>query len=1197
VLLAQSGGISGRLSSEKQDSIQFAFVSLLSNGEQVSATYSDVTGKYEFLGLEAGSYSVRVESNGFATKIIEDIVVGTNQLVKLDVKLTEESIAIDAVEIIYYQKPLIDKDKQASIRTGQEMENMAVRNVSEVAANSAGVVSKNDGSGELNMRGQRSEGTQYFVDGIKVRGGSNVPQAAVEQLEVIVGGLPAMYGDNMGGVIAITTKGPSSVFYGGFEAVTSELLDPYGYNLFSGSLSGPIIAPKKDSSGNVIKRSPLGFVISGEYRNIANPRPPALRVPELNSETYNQLYSDPLRLGATGNSTLRNAEFITNEDINFRDNYSNVNNQLTNLAGKIDYQIIPSMTLTAGGNFQYNKRRAFIYQNVLFNTENNPEVTNLNYNVFLRLKHRINTDSIAWLSGLYYQVQADWSSANATLWDETHKDDVFSYGHIGIFETTRERNYSWNDNGPNGPAYYYTGDESVLYELVQQGENDALYQYTRTYYDFFDEAEGHYSSWEEVQQGGGLLNGMNPDNVYSLWSNIGRQHNEFVKINNDQLRIVLSGGATFWSNHKISAGVEYERRTDRSYSLNPVGLWTLMRQLSNAKKTQLDTDNPELVFQDGVFMDTVNYAYAYDNISEEGIANIGFYERARDLYGIDYTEFFDVDERGPEAYSLALLTADELYNSGNAYVNMYGYDHMGNRIGKSNLSEFFNDRTDDGALLRYTSPFQPIYMAGFIQDKFEFKNVVFNLGIRVDRYDANQPVLQEPFSLYPIYAVNELDRSALGIPSSIPGDYKVYVNDAESDNPVVLGYRNGDQWYNDQGEEIVNGDAIAQASSSGSITPYLKNPEDDVRSFNFDAGSSFEDYKPQYVVMPRLAFTFNLSKFSSFFAHYDVLAQRPTPGISYFNPSDYLFLTNNVGGFINNPNLKPQRTIDYEMGFQQAVNEKSAVTISAYYREMKDMVQAVLMANAYPVNYITFGNRDFGSVQGATFKYDLRPINSNLSLEASYTLQFANGTGSNPGTTIGLINAGFAELRPITPLDFDQRHTFIGILDYRYKEGKLYNGPEWGRAVLENFGVNLIGRLTSGLPYTGQSNFTQAVAIGVADRAQLDGSVNGSRLPWTSTFDLRVNKYFGLGIKKLQSFKANVYVSVTNLLNAQNIINVYSATGSATDDGFLASPVSESIVQGQTNALSFQQLYALKMANPNNFALPRQIQFGIMLDF
>ena len=83
--------------------------------------------------------------------------------------------------------------------------------------------------------------------------------------------------------------------------------------------------------------------------------------------------------------------------------------------------------------------------------------------------------------------------------------------------------------------------------------------------------------------------------------------------------------------------------------------------------------------------------------------------------------------------------------------------------------------------------------------------------------------------------------------------------------------------------------------------------------------------------MPRIAFSFPISDVADFFAHYDVLTQRP-PGANRLDPTQYLNITSNAGQFINNPNLKPERTTDYELGFRQVLNDKknSAITLSAF---------------------------------------------------------------------------------------------------------------------------------------------------------------------------------------------------------------------------------------------------------------------------
>jgi hypothetical protein len=46
-------------------------------------------------------------------------------------------------------------------------------------------------------------------------------------------------------------------------------------------------------------------------------------------------------------------------------------------------------------------------------------------------------------------------------------------------------------------------------------------------------------------------------------------------------------------------------------------------------------------------------------------------------------------------------------------------------------------------------------MAGYIQDKFAFRDLIFNIGVRVDRFDANQKVLKDPYLLFNAYTAGD----------------------------------------------------------------------------------------------------------------------------------------------------------------------------------------------------------------------------------------------------------------------------------------------------------------------------------------------------------------------------------------------------------------------------------------------------------
>jgi hypothetical protein len=80
-----------------------------------------------------------------------------------------------------------------------------------------------------------------------------------------------------------------------------------------------------------------------------------------------------------------------------------------------------------------------------------------------------------------------------------------------------------------------------------------------------------------------------------------------------------------------------------------------------------------------------------------------------------------------------------------------------------------------------------------------------------------------------------------------------------------------------------------------------------------------------------------------------------------------------------------------------------------------------------------------------------------------------------------------------------------------------------------------------------------------------------------------------------------VYFRVQNLLDARNVINVYSYTGSPTDDGFLASPQGQNtlalLAQERRNIPAYTDAYSWRLLDPNNYTQPRRLFLGATFDF
>jgi len=1209
--MAQSGSLKGVITDAMSgEPVPFANIVIEKNGNQSGGTTTDFDGKYTIKPVEPGTYTIKATFVGYGTVEVIGVIVSANKITFQDVKL-QQGVAIGEIKIVRYKKPLLDQDNlSGETKTAEEIVALPTRNIASVAASTAGIYQRDEGDG-VNVRGSRSDATEYYVDGIKVRGSMGVPTSGIEQITVITGGVPAQYGDATGGIISITTKGPSNKMFGGVEFESSSLFDSYNYNLLGFALSGPIL--KKRNTDGSKGSSVIGYFLAGEFRSVDDTDPSAIGRWKVKDDVLADLQATPFKIAPNASAGfLSRSEFLNEDDFENVQAKINANEKRFNLSGKIDIKPSKNTFLSLGGSYYARESRDFSSWRSMFSSANNRQSTQHTYRVFGKLVQKFGSDeenedeSSATIKNAFFTIQGNYTNNKYTYVDADHQHDLFNYGYVGQFVTSKAPVYNFGSSViDSSSGILYTGRmlsgwTDTLFEYTPGGVNTSLENYTNAYFDMFSQYSmssyiGGYGADGQVRtaadlQGQGLLNGQLPSNVYSLFGNHGSMYNGSAKQENTQTTFKASGSADIKS-HEFSFGFEFEQRKDYYWGTNPMGLWGIMRQQANKHILERDLSNPYPVFDaNGIYQDTVNYDRLFIG-SEQSTFDANF----RSSQNIGQLDFIDIDSYTPDAFSLDMFSQDELLNSGSSLVYYYGYDIYGNKNEAHNtLKDFFTHKDDNGQYTRNIAAYNPIYQAGYIQDKFAIEDLIFNVGLRVDRFDANQKVLKDRYLLYNAYTAGaDVDLlNSNSAPSTIGDDYVVYVDDIENPSAVV-GYRNGDIWYNADGLVISDPSLLAEAAG-GKIAPYLTNPSDALNGdIKMDA---FEDYKPETVFMPRIAFSFPISDEAQFFAHYDVLTQRPPTG-NRLEPVDYLFMSDRVGATLNNPNLKPEKTVDYELGFAKTLSLKSALKISAFYKELRDMIQITNTLSAYPAQYYTYGNIDFGTVKGMSINYDLRRTN-NIQLTANYTLQFADGTGSSATSGTSLVSTGQPNLRTTIPLSYDQRHALSASVDYHYGDGKDYDGPVWfGANVFQNAGANLMFSAGSGTPYSRQSNITQEAAEGINDRSTLTGSLNGSRLPWQFRMNLKVNKSFEIKWNDKKSSNLNVYVQVQNLLDARNIISVYRATGNPEDDGYLTSSAAQNVIDAKNDAETFRYLYSLGVNNPSNYSLPRMWRAGISLQF
>jgi outer membrane receptor protein involved in Fe transport len=335
---------------------------------------------------------------------------------------------------------------------------------------------------------------------------------------------------------------------------------------------------------------------------------------------------------------------------------------------------------------------------------------------------------------------------------------------------------------------------------------------------------------------------------------------------------------------------------------------------------------------------------------------------------------------------------------------------------------------------------------------------------------------------------------------------------------------------------------------------------------------------------PRLGIAFPVSDKTQLHVNYGKFYQRPDLNKLYLG---YDFFTARIqaGSYypFASPNLKPEKTTQYEFGLSHQLGDNTALDLTAYYKDVTDLTQIYHQTPGYPSQYDYYSNIDYGTIKGLDIEFNMRRTR-NITLDLKYTLAYATGTGSYSQShyIIAWQNPKFPN-KTTAPLDYDQRHSLIGMFDIRAGKGE---GPKIGNTyILENTGLNLLVQARSGTPYTPIKSGN--VITLAAFTPEPTGSINSAYMPWTFQIDLKLEKKI-----TIHGYDVTPYILVKNLLDRDNIYAVYETSGQANETGWLGT------AEGRTFAQNYGSYeYQLAQNNPKNYGNPRMIMAGIRASF
>jgi len=382
-------------------------------------------------------------------------------------------------------------------------------------------------------------------------------------------------------------------------------------------------------------------------------------------------------------------------------------------------------------------------------------------------------------------------------------------------------------------------------------------------------------------------------------------------------------------------------------------------------------------------------------------------------------------------------------------------------------------------------------------------------------------------------------------------------------------------------------------------------PSGDPRARKADE-SDFAQTKTESQISPRLGIAFPITDKTVFHINYGKFFQQSNLTDLYYGIKFIEFKALNGSPAIStqNPNLKPEQTTAYEVGINHQVADNIRFSVSAYYKDTKNLVNVRYTPTTAPGGAALYllSNLDYGTIKGLDFGLEARRIGK-ISGRLAYSLSYAEGTGSASRENFNAVWLGFETAKFTQPLSFDQRHTLSANIDIRNQKGE-------GSKFLENAGLNVLFLVRSGFPYTPTEKFNAVpsnISVSVPKDAPLDG-VNTRYGPWTSRIDLKLDKEFDWGI-----FKTDIYLRVINLLDTKNTLAVYQATGDADNDGYLGTSkgidnirLYDTDNKVYTTGTDFVDRYNERLngadlsVNGNSqrkYDTPREVRLGVIISF
>lgn len=243
--------------------------------------------------------------------------------------------------------------------------------------------------------------------------------------------------------------------------------------------------------------------------------------------------------------------------------------------------------------------------------------------------------------------------------------------------------------------------------------------------------------------------------------------------------------------------------------------------------------------------------------------------------------------------------------------------------------------------------------------------------------------------------------------------------------------------------------------------PYLE------RGQYYDPDLAARERTKLYVrLQPRIGISFPVSETAVFHLNYGTFTQRPNLNQIFYNQ----VTSYNEIEILGNPRLRAENTKAYDVGWVKGLPFGMRLDVSAYYKDVKDLVETAYYYDEQQAVYRTYMNRDYADIKG--FHVSLEKIGGALRGFVRYNYESATGKSSNdldaPVTYFEKPAPGQEAIELPDPedvyLDYDRTHK--AVFNIRYMSSPQAWPGIFAFRPFANIRLSTTLRIHTGRPYT-----------------------------------------------------------------------------------------------------------------------------------